>query len=71
MRDIVIIKLTEIFQGWYNWIMKIPEIEIIAKKRLKICKACEYKKGKTCGKCGCLLEAKTRSPKSNCPDKRW
>ena len=39
--------------------------------RRAICDACEYKKGKMCGVCGCLLSAKTKLAKEQCPKGFW
>tara|TARA_R110002020_G_scaffold15801_5_gene56401 strand:- start:8154 stop:8570 length:417 start_codon:yes stop_codon:yes gene_type:complete len=39
--------------------------------RRAICNACEYKKGKICGACGCLLNAKTKLAKEQCPKGFW
>ncbi len=65
-------KLEEIYQGWKNVIFKDPIVEEEAKKRAEICASCPHaSKHLTCSLCGCPLIAKTRSPKSQCPDKRW
>ena len=51
-----------------------------AKKRLIICKECQYNKNRICELCGCILKAKTRvnfpldeNNKSigGCPIKKW
>jgi len=47
------------------------EIEALYDKRIAICNTCESKQGSRCGECGCLLEAKGRSPQSECPLKKW
>ena len=43
----------------------------VYKKRLKICDACEYREGKRCGICGCMLHAKAKWKTENCPKKLW
>ena len=40
-------------------------------KRMPICNVCEFKTGEFCGKCGCLLEAKTRVMSEECPEGKW
>lgn len=64
-------QLDEIYQGFKNIIFKDEKIEEEAERRLQICFKCPHVKNTKCGKCGCLLKAKTRSPKSKCPDNRW
>ena len=65
------LKPEEIYQVFKNLIFKDSEIEPIAEKRLKICFECSYKKDIRCGKCGCILAAKTRNLNSNCPVNKW
>ena len=37
-------------------------------KRLAICQSCEYlEQQKTCRQCGCLIQIRAASKKSNCP----
>lgn len=64
-------KLQEIIEGWKNVIVKDAVIEEIALQRATACSVCPYNKKNVCSKCGCPLIAKTRSPKSSCPDNRW
>jgi hypothetical protein len=68
-------KLSEIYDGWKNYIFPNPEIEEIAKKRMAICvenKCGKYKSNNdTCKLCGCYMPAKVRSPKSYCLLKKW
>lgn len=64
-------KVQEILEGWKNYTFPNPEVEVIAKERAAICGVCEFNKGRTCGKCGCLLAAKCRSMKSSCPINKW
>jgi hypothetical protein len=41
-------------------------------KRMEICNSCPFKGDDgRCGKCGCVLAAKTRVKKSSCPINRW
>lgn len=58
--------------------MKDPKVEEIALNRLAVCLSCKvnttYPQISTlsrCKDCGCVLEAKSRSLKSNCPRNLW
>ena len=65
----------EIFEGFKYSIFKDEKIEIDAEKRLKICFECPTRTDKRCdtrkGGCGCRIEIKARSPKSQCPQNKW
>lgn len=64
--------LREIYDGWKNFAFPNPEVEKLAKKRIEICVDCEFlTKNKSCEKCGCYMPAKTRSPRSTCPENKW
>jgi len=66
------VTLSEIYDGWKNYIFPNPQIKEIAKKRANICVSCDkLRKNKTCKLCGCYVPAKTRSIKSICPIKKW
>ena len=39
--------------------------------RLEICRTCPHKKGMICGKCGCIIKAKTRLGREKCPIGKW
>ncbi|MBA95805.1 MAG: hypothetical protein CMP21_08835 [Rickettsiales bacterium] len=43
------------------------------KKRLSICKECEFlfKPTKTCKKCGCFMKIKARMSNVSCPIGKW
>lgn len=45
---------------------------LLAEKRLAICKGCEYygSYGR-CTKCGCILAIKARLPNMKCPVSKW
>ena len=67
-------QLTEIYDGWKNYVFQDPEVEEIAKKRIAICVANECKKFKTnksCAMCGCYMPAKVRSKRSKCSMGKW
>lgn len=67
-------QLSEIYDGWKNYVFQDPEVEEIAKKRIAICVANECKKFKTnksCAMCGCYMPAKVRSRKSRCLMGKW
>lgn len=72
----------KIMEGVMNDIFKKEHVELIAAKRLDICKTCDEldTTGKTCmvpgtqpccGLCGCSLEFKTRSLSSKCDMGKW
>ena len=61
----------EILAGLTNYTFRTKEIEQLAYERSEICSVCEHRKVNRCGKCGCFVVLKVRSPKSKCPDKRW
>jgi hypothetical protein len=67
-------QLSEIYDGWKNYVFQDPEVEEIAKKRIAICVANECKKfkvNKSCAMCGCYMPAKVRSRKSRCLMGKW
>ena len=67
-------QLTEIYEGWKNYVFQDPQVEEIAKKRIVICVTNEcgkFKANKSCAMCGCYMPAKTRSKASKCPLKKW
>lgn len=63
--------IKEIFLGFKNLIFKDDQVEPIAESRLFICHGCPLRKNARCGKCGCLLAAKTRNLNSHCPVNKW
>lgn len=68
----IIKKTVEIVEGVRNWVYSGDEMEEFSKARMAVCNTCEHKTSiNTCGICGCLLLFKTRSPKSECPKKKW
>lgn len=69
-------KLEEIIEGWKNNITRDNvDVEKLSTARLTICNGCSLNMSGICnpmmGGCGCLLSAKTRSPKSKCPKGKW
>ncbi len=64
-------KLEQIYEGWSNWINRDPEVETIALVRADICAACSSNTLSVCTECGCLIAAKTRSLKTDCPRNKW
>jgi hypothetical protein len=68
-------KLTEISKGIINYIVTDDSVEVIAKERKAICDSCPNKVIQLglecCGLCHCILEFKTRSLDSVCPDGKW
>ena len=64
--------LKEIYDGWKNYAFPNPSIEEMAKKRVIICVECpKLRPNKVCSSCGCYIPAKTRSPRSRCPLRKW
>jgi hypothetical protein len=72
----------QVLSGYFNLFFKNTRVEIISRARMTVCNNCPYmdKKGSTCmvpgtqpccSRCGCNLEAKTRSLESSCPEKKW
>lgn len=61
--------IIRVIQGWYNWLFVKPDEETL--RRRKICKNCEFRKGKICGVCYCVLKAKTASPDEKCLKNKW
>jgi hypothetical protein len=67
-------QLSEIYDGWKNYMFPSPQVEELAKNRIAICvenKCGKFQKNKSCALCGCYMPAKVRSPKSRCMQKRW
>jgi predicted Zn-ribbon and HTH transcriptional regulator len=71
-------RIPEILEGWKNLVLTDSRIEKIALERLKVCSDCdqnntnpELSMVSRCKACGCVLEAKARSPKSECPKNKW
>jgi len=71
-----------ILEGIKNNIFKKENIEVIAKERNKICKACDFLDttgdncavpltSPCCALCGCSLKFKLRSLSSECPEGKW
>lgn len=64
-------KIKEIFEGWSNFIFRKEPVEIIAAKRIKLCKTCDFMKMGVCSKCTCPNVGKVRSLSSYCPIGKW
>lgn len=71
-------RIPEILEGWKNLVLTDSRIEKIALERLKVCSDCdqnntnpELSMVSRCKACGCVLEAKARSSKSECPKNKW
>lgn len=65
----------KIMEGIKNSIIRDEFVEDVAKHRMEVCDACEFKGDKClvpgtspcCNDCGCSLAFKTRSLSSECP----
>lgn len=80
-------QLSNIFNGWKNYLTNDVEIEHLAKERAKNCVSCKYKKdstvfgwvkdeieeinGTVCGLCSCIIAMKVRSKNEKCPLGKW
>ncbi len=69
-----------IVEGYSNLIKRDEEIEKLAKQRLSVCEDCPFNSKNNsmlgsmipyCTKCGCILAAKVRNEKGQCPEKKW
>lgn len=66
------IKLSEIYEGWKNYVFPNPEIEALAKERIAVCSECDHLNALlVCTACGCPRAGKARSPESRCPHNKW
>ena len=45
--------------------------EEIYKKRLEVCKTCDFLVQGTCTACGCYVELRAASRRGRCPYKKW
>lgn len=65
-------RLTEIYEGWKNYIFPTPEIEKLAKERIEVCVGCEFLNSlNVCTRCTCPTAGKARSPNSICLEGKW
>lgn len=65
-------RLSEIYDGWKNYIFPTPEIEALAKERMEVCVTCEHlSRFNICTKCSCPNVGKVRSPTSICLENKW
>lgn len=65
-------RLTEIYEGWKNYIFQTPEIEVLAKERIAVCAVCIHLNIlDICSRCSCPKAGKARSPESRCPENSW
>lgn len=79
--------LSNILNGWENFLAKSEVVEKLAKERAEHCKLCPHAKeglltalindklteiqGMYCDKCTCPLSAKIRSKNETCPLNKW
>lgn len=67
--------LANIIEGNLHLIFKDEKVEALAKERAEVCLDCEHRQkhilGQVCGRCMCLLNAKTRAVNEVCPAKKW
>ena len=49
--------------------LKVSEDEY--KKRLDMCRICDYLNEGTCNACGCYVELRAATKKGKCPYKKW
>ncbi len=48
---------------------KVSEEEY--RRRLEVCRACDYLSRGTCNACGCYVELRAAGKRSRCPYKKW
>lgn len=72
-------QISEIVEGYSNWILETEEIKKVSEERLNICLVCsfrnDYEESKDkinltsyCTVCGCELKAKTKCLSCKCPE---
>lgn len=73
-------KLDLIYEGYKNVLFPTPQTKEMAQQRAKVCAACPHmaavggenrKIAIACMLCGCVIAAKTASPKESCPIGKW
>jgi hypothetical protein len=64
-------KLSDIMDGWKNYVFPDKHTEKVAKARASICSTCPRNQMNICKECGCPLVSKTRSMSSSCPINKW
>lgn len=65
-------RLRQILTGWLFWLIR--KNNGLSRKRMNVCKTCDYKRGKwisVCWLCGCVLQAKTRVKSAYCNADKW
>lgn len=48
---------------------KVPEEEY--RRRLEVCRGCDYLSKGTCNACGCYVELRAAVKKGRCPYRKW
>jgi uncharacterized paraquat-inducible protein A len=65
------VNVSEIVDGYKNWLVRTPTTEKESQRRTEICSNCDLSKNilgiATCTGCNCPLAVKTRSALSECP----
>lgn len=69
-------KVSQIFEGWFAYIIHAKETEYMAKARLSECKSCSHNVRflwliRMCDMCGCILGAKARCKICECDESKW
>ncbi len=41
------------------------------RKRINVCRSCDYLSGATCNACGCYVELRAAVARQKCPYKKW
>lgn len=61
--------MIKIINGWFRYLFtRLNDAEQI---RLDECNKCPFKKGITCGECGCFIMAKIKCSICECPKGKW
>ena len=66
--------LKRIIEGWKNYIIVNPELEVLAIERAQLCSKClqlNFIRNEWCPECKCYIPAKIRSVYEKCPKGVW
>ena len=63
------------YESVQNYIASIPEAERadenVYRSRLSVCKECDMLISGMCRKCGCYVEVRAFTERSECPARKW
>ena len=64
-------RVFRLLKAIYRWCMGGFRISPLARKRMKICKACDFLSSGKCDICGCVVKYKTKMDTEECPIHKW